>query len=59
VLAPIRIPVGLGGGFERFWNDSFDRLGAYVQDLTQAGQEECAEPSPELPLAALTSAERH
>ena len=23
------------GGFERFWNDSFDRLEAYVQDLKQ------------------------
>jgi DNA-binding transcriptional ArsR family regulator len=23
------------GGFERFWNDSFDRLDAYVQDLDQ------------------------
>src|SRR3954471_6355973 len=23
------------GGFERFWNDSFDRLDAYVQDLKQ------------------------
>src|SRR5262245_47552992 len=22
------------GGFERFWNESFDRLDAYVQDLT-------------------------
>src|SRR4051812_3871285 len=28
------------GGFERFWNDSFDRLDAYVQDLEQARQEE-------------------
>jgi len=28
------------GGFERFWNESFDRLDAYVQDLDQAGQEE-------------------
>jgi DNA-binding transcriptional ArsR family regulator len=28
------------GGFERFWNESFDRLEAYVQDLKQAGQEE-------------------
>jgi DNA-binding transcriptional ArsR family regulator len=27
------------GGFERFWNDSFDRLDAYVQDLRK-GQEE-------------------
>jgi DNA-binding transcriptional ArsR family regulator len=26
------------GGFERFWNDSFDRLDAYVQDLEQATQ---------------------
>ena len=24
------------GGFEQFWNDSFDRLDAYVQDLKQA-----------------------
>jgi DNA-binding transcriptional ArsR family regulator len=28
------------GGFERFWNESFDRLDAYVQDLEQAKQEE-------------------
>lgn len=28
------------GGFERFWNESFDRLDAYVQDLRQASQEE-------------------
>ena len=28
------------GGFERFWNESFDRLDAYVQDLEQARQEE-------------------
>jgi DNA-binding transcriptional ArsR family regulator len=26
-------------GFERFWNDSFERLDAYVQDLKQARQE--------------------
>ena len=26
------------GGFERFWNESFDRLDAYVQDLKQARQ---------------------
>src|SRR6187551_2486837 len=24
------------GGFERFWNESFDRLEAYVQDLKRA-----------------------
>src|SRR3954451_8156361 len=24
------------GGFEQFWNDSFDRLDAYVRDLKQA-----------------------
>ena len=24
------------GGFERFWNESFDRLDEYVQDLTRA-----------------------
>ena len=24
------------GGFERFWNESFDRLDEYVQDLDQA-----------------------
>jgi len=24
------------GGFERFWNESFDRLDAYVHDLKQA-----------------------
>src|ERR1700749_4554711 len=28
------------GGFERFWNESFDRLDAYVQDLKQASQGE-------------------
>ena len=28
------------GGFERFWNKSFDRLDAYVQDLRQTDQEE-------------------
>ena len=28
------------GGFERFWNESFDRLDAYVQELRQARQEE-------------------
>src|SRR3954462_2873446 len=28
------------GGVERFWNESFDRLDAYVQDLKQARQEE-------------------
>ena len=27
------------GGFERFWNESFDRLDAYVQDLKQTQQE--------------------
>src|SRR6478609_11662492 len=27
------------GGFERFWNDSFDRLDAYVQGIEQATQE--------------------
>jgi DNA-binding transcriptional ArsR family regulator len=27
-------------GFERFWNESFDRLDAYVQDLKQARQGE-------------------
>src|SRR5436305_6136573 len=27
------------GGFERFWNASFDRLDEYVQDLKQARQE--------------------
>ncbi len=26
------------GGFERFWNDSFERLDAYVQDLKQTKQ---------------------
>ena len=30
------------GGFERFWNGSFDRLVAYVQDLKQARREEQA-----------------
>src|SRR3954468_15643865 len=28
------------GGFEQFWNESFDRLDEYVQDLKQARQEE-------------------
>ena len=28
------------GGFERFWDESFDRLDAYVHDLKQARQEE-------------------
>src|SRR3569833_2487238 len=28
------------GGFERFWNESFDRLDAYVQDLKQERQEQ-------------------
>ena len=28
------------GGFERFWNDSFTRLDAYVQDLKKAKQKE-------------------
>jgi DNA-binding transcriptional ArsR family regulator len=28
------------GGFERFWNESFDRLDAYVRDLKQTPQEE-------------------
>ena len=28
------------GGFERFWNESFGRLDAYVQDLKQTQQEE-------------------
>lgn len=28
------------GGFEQFWNESFDRLNSYVQDLKQKRQEE-------------------
>jgi DNA-binding transcriptional ArsR family regulator len=28
------------GGFERFWNESFDRLDAYVRDLERARQGE-------------------
>src|ERR1700752_814497 len=28
------------GGFERFWNESFDRLEAYVQELKQARKKE-------------------
>src|SRR6187401_1548353 len=28
------------GGFERFWSESYDRPGAYVQDLEQARQED-------------------
>ena len=27
------------GGFERFWNESFDRLDEYVQELKQARRE--------------------
>jgi DNA-binding transcriptional ArsR family regulator len=27
------------GGFERFWNESFNRLDAYVQDLKKARKE--------------------
>ncbi|MFE5138409.1 ArsR/SmtB family transcription factor [Streptomyces fagopyri] len=28
------------GGFEQFWNETFDRLDEYVRDLKQARQEE-------------------
>ena len=28
------------GGFERFWNESFDRLDAYIQTLEQERREE-------------------
>ena len=28
------------GGFEQFWNESFDRLDAYVQELRQTRQED-------------------
>jgi DNA-binding transcriptional ArsR family regulator len=28
------------GGFERFWNESFDQLDAYVQELKRARQED-------------------
>ena len=28
------------GGFERFWDESFDRLDTYVQDLKRTRQEE-------------------
>jgi DNA-binding transcriptional ArsR family regulator len=28
------------GGFERFWSESFDRLDAYVQELTRERQED-------------------
>ncbi|MDQ0644376.1 ArsR/SmtB family transcription factor [Microbacterium murale] len=28
------------GGFEQFWNESFDRLDAYVQELKQERQKE-------------------
>ena len=28
------------GGFERFWNESFDRLDTYVQNLKQTQQED-------------------
>ena len=36
-LKPIHAWVG---GFERFWNESFDRLDTYVQDLKQTRQED-------------------
>ena len=36
-LRPVREWVG---GFERFWNESFDRLDSYVQDLKQIRQED-------------------
>ena len=29
------------GGFDRFWNESFDRLDAYVPDLERERQEDC------------------
>lgn len=28
------------GGFEQFWNESFDRLDSYVQELKQASRKE-------------------
>ncbi|MCX4091732.1 ArsR/SmtB family transcription factor [Nocardia sp. alder85J] len=28
------------GGFQRYWNESFDRLDSYVQDLKQAREED-------------------
>jgi DNA-binding transcriptional ArsR family regulator len=28
------------GGFEKFWNETFDRLDEYVRDLKQAGKDE-------------------
>jgi hypothetical protein len=28
------------GGFEQFWNESFDRLDAYVHGLTAAHEED-------------------
>ena len=31
------------GGFEEFWNETFDRLDEYVRDLKQARQEEAAD----------------
>jgi DNA-binding transcriptional ArsR family regulator len=31
------------GGFEDFWNETFDRLDDYVRDLSQARQEEPAD----------------
>lgn len=33
------------GGFERFWNESFDRLDEYVRDLKQARREEDSDDS--------------
>src|SRR3954466_14426427 len=35
------------GGFERFWNQSFDRLDAYVQDLKQASEQASTQPRQE------------
>src|SRR3954469_6014699 len=42
------------GGFERFWNESFDRLDAYVQDLKQASEQASTQPRQEEELMRMT-----
>ncbi|WP_230202840.1 hypothetical protein [Parafrankia discariae] len=36
--AAVLIQPGRAGGFERFWNENFDRLDEYVQDLGRRGR---------------------
>ena len=48
------------GGFERFWNESFDRLDAYVQDLkrrAKAGEVTMAATGRDAPAKATTAGE--